>query len=148
MMNIGFTGSQLGMSHRQIKVFKTIMLNLLMNIRTFHHGGCIGSDKQAHDTLFKMRNNISFNLTYPLNENIKIIVHPSNNLVKRADCILNINDELLDGKPPLERDMDIAKSCDILFATPRTLKEERRSGTWATIRYARKLEKMVVVLDP
>lgn len=148
MMNIGFTGNQLGMSRRQMKVFKTIMMNLLMNVRTFQHGGCIGSDKQAHDIIFEIRNNISINLTYPLSENVKIIVRPSNNLAKRADCVLDAGDELLDEKPPLERDMDIAKNCDILFVTPRTLREERRSGTWATVRYARKLGKMVVVLDP
>jgi len=148
MMNIGFTGNQLGMSRRQTKAFKTIMLDLLMNVRTFQHGGCIGSDKQAHDIIFEIRNNISINLTYPLSENVKIIIHPSNNLAKRADCILDTNDELLGEKPPLERNMDIAKSCDILFVTPRTLREERRSGTWATVRYARKLGKMIVILDP
>jgi len=147
-MNIGFTGNRLGMSRRQMRVFKTIMMDLIMNTRTFHHGGCIGSDKQAHDIIFGIRNDKSINLTYPLSENVKIIVHPSNNPVSRADCTLDANDERLDEKPPLERDMDIAKSCDILFTTPRILREERRSGTWATIRYARKLGKMIVVLDP
>jgi len=147
-MDIGFTGNKLGMTNRQMKVFKILMVNLLTDINTFHHGGCIGSDKQAHEILFEIRNNKSLNLTYPFNEVIRIIVHPANNPVYRADLTLGNKDEMLEEKPPLERDMDIARSCDILFATPRTLKEEIRSGTWATIRYARKLNKMVVVLDP
>jgi len=149
-MNIGFTGSRIGMSRRQIKVFRTLIANLLMNFKTFHHGGCIGSDKQAHDILFELRNNKSLNLTFPFNEFIKIIVHPANNPTFRADLtlILDNRDEVLEEKPLLERDMDVVKSCDILFAAPRTLKEERRSDTWTTIKYARKQNKMIIILDP
>ena len=46
----------------------------------------------------------------------------------------------------LERNRDIVDACDILIACPRTLKEELRSGTWATVRYARKVGKPVAIL--
>jgi hypothetical protein len=35
-----------------------------------------------------------------------------------------------------------------LLAAPRTKTEEQRSGTWATIRYARKLGRQVCLLWP
>jgi hypothetical protein len=34
-----------------------------------------------------------------------------------------------------------------LIATPESLTEELRSGTWATIRYARKIKKPCLILD-
>lgn len=51
-------------------------------------------------------------------------------------------------KPPLKRNYDIVDACDILLAAPRTLTEELRSGTWATIRYARKTGKKYLILAP
>ncbi len=50
------------------------------------------------------------------------------------------------GADPLERNRDIAEACDVLIAAPVKDTEELRSGTWATVRYARHERKPVVML--
>lgn len=42
----------------------------------------------------------------------------------------------------------IVRMCTHLIAAPRTLEEERRSGTWATIRYAKRCGRPVMILAP
>lgn len=51
------------------------------------------------------------------------------------------------GADPLRRNRDIVNEVDVLIAAPRTDKEELRSGTWATVRYARAAGKPVVMLS-
>jgi hypothetical protein len=46
------------------------------------------------------------------------------------------------------RNVNIAKETDLLIATPRESKEQKRGGTWFTVRHARKLEKEVIILWP
>lgn len=47
-------------------------------------------------------------------------------------------------KPYLERNKDIAnEGIDGLIAAPSGWVEELRSGTWATVRYARKLKRTI-----
>ena len=48
----------------------------------------------------------------------------------------------------LKRNREIVDGTDILIATPKTYDEELRSGTWATIRYARKCRKTIVMVFP
>lgn len=43
---------------------------------------------------------------------------------------------------------DIVAETDELIATPKGFQEERRSGTWATVRYALKARKPVTVIWP
>ena len=47
----------------------------------------------------------------------------------------------------LARNRRIVAQCTVLVAAPLTDKEELRSGTWATVRYARKAGKPVVMLS-
>ena len=51
-------------------------------------------------------------------------------------------------KPPLDRNHDIVERCDLLIATPHTVEEQLRSGTWATIRYARKVHRPHYIIRP
>jgi outer membrane protein insertion porin family len=48
---------------------------------------------------------------------------------------------------PLDRNRAIVDSCDVLIACPKG-PEEQRSGTWATVRYARKQKKRIVIIWP
>jgi nucleoside 2-deoxyribosyltransferase len=48
---------------------------------------------------------------------------------------------------PLARNRAMVEACDLLIAAPETNREVLRSGTWATVRYARKLGKPVVMLS-
>ncbi len=45
---------------------------------------------------------------------------------------------VLESKPYLERNRDIVDASEVLIACPSTREEVMRSGTWATVRYARK----------
>jgi hypothetical protein len=103
----------------------------------FHHGDCIGSDKEAHDSVSA--------LSAFLTSSIKVILHPPNKKSKRAFCLA---DESCDPLPYLDRNQEIVNSVDILIATPAEDKEKLRSGTWSTIRKARKQSKPVFIIEP
>lgn len=51
-------------------------------------------------------------------------------------------------KPPLDRNRDIVNGSDVMLVAPRERKEELRSGTWATYRYAREQGKTCIVVWP
>lgn len=98
--------------------------------QVLHHGDCIGADANAHKLAF---------LT-----GWDIVVHPPSNSYKRAfvhksefwdpeRCVL------LPEKEYLDRNHDIVAPPVIdLIATPLEYEEKLRSGTWATVRYAKK----------
>ena len=121
----GFTGTQQGMTPTQ----RMCTAILLSQARELHHGDCIGADFDAH--------RIAIGLA-------RVVVHPPINPTKRAWC--EGANEVLSAKPYLERNRDIVDACDILIAAPRTLIEEQRSGTWATIRYARLARRKIYIV--
>lgn len=45
----------------------------------------------------------------------------------------------------MDRNDALVAACDLLLAYPRTDREQLRSGTWATIRRARKARKMIII---
>jgi predicted Rossmann fold nucleotide-binding protein DprA/Smf involved in DNA uptake len=51
------------------------------------------------------------------------------------------------GADPLWRNRELVALCDLLVAAPETDQEVVRSGTWATVRYARHVGKPVVMLS-
>jgi predicted Rossmann fold nucleotide-binding protein DprA/Smf involved in DNA uptake len=126
-MNIGFTGTQTGMSDEQKKELITFLIEL--KGKEFHHGDCIGADEEAH--------RIALNCGY------EIHIHPPENHSKRAYCKIGVM------YPPgtyLKRNHDIVNDVNMLIAAPKSDQEELRSGTWATIRYADKKGKKVIIL--
>jgi predicted Rossmann fold nucleotide-binding protein DprA/Smf involved in DNA uptake len=48
----------------------------------------------------------------------------------------------------LERNHDIVDASEVLVAIPKETEEVLRSGTWATIRYAHKLRRRVMIIYP
>lgn len=135
MLHVGFTGTRDGMSDRQKLSFSWLIRQLLGNGLTLHHGDCMGADEQAHDLAIQTTSHI---VIHPP-ENTMFAAHKSgySSVVTR-----------LDPKPYMHRNRDIVKSSSLLIATPRTMVEETRSGTWATVRFARTQRCMVLVLDP
>lgn len=128
-MKIGFTGTQDGMTPVQKKAVAEILA--LKRPAVGVHGDCVGADKDFHDLC------VAFG--------IKVEIHPPDKDVKRAFC------KGAEVKPPLPylvRNHNIVDSADYMIATPKTDYEELRSGTWATIRYARKKNKRIIVLRP
>jgi len=57
-------------------------------------------------------------------------------------------EEFREPKPPLVRNRDIVDECDLLVACPGSDHEELRSGTWACIRYARKVKRKTIIIWP
>lgn len=136
MKVIGFTGTQHGMSDSQRERLKWLLATELtddpMRDVHLHHGDCIGADADA--------DSIAWNL------GCRIVIHPPTDAKKRAFCDSG-RTIILKEKPYLERNHDIVDETEYLIAAPRDpYREEMRSGTWATIRYARKMDKKVVIL--
>jgi hypothetical protein len=135
-MKIGFTGTQKGMTAEQKKTFRRLLKQL--NPTEFHNGDCLGADLESYLLI----------LIYDAQtkKRVKIVIHPPDKPDKRA--FIRFYDEIREPKPYLERDEVIAAECDVLIATPKEFKEEVRSGTWATVRYARKAYKKVYIIWP
>ncbi len=94
-----------------------------------HHGDCVGVDKDFHDMCSQC--------------SIKTIIHPPSDNKLRANCS---GDVILPQKKYLDRNHDIVNNSDLLIAFPSSKKEILRSGTWATIRYAKKNNKKTIVI--
>lgn len=128
-MKIGFTGTREGMSQGQKENLVQILQNY--NPTEFHHGDCAGADEQAHDIVREF---------FP---DCKIVVHPPESDYLRA---YKQGDVMLDPLPYLQRDRKIVDQTDMLIGTPLTLTETKGSGTWYTIKYAKRINKDVKVL--
>lgn len=137
-MNVGFTGTQEGMTDSQ-KESVTLLLKAASDLEwifgepVFHHGDCIGSDAEADE--------IARELGYA------IVVHPPLRNEKRAFVPA---DGVTYRKPKdyLDRNQDIVDETDLLLATPQGFEEERRSGTWATIRRSRGRNMRTIIVWP
>jgi|SRR5271157_6397207 len=125
---VGFTGTQKGAHPAQIAAAKEKLKALKEEgFDEFHHGACIGADEQVA----KIAKELGF----------KVIAHPGlakdpANMQFRSDW--NGSDETLGAKPFIDRDHDIVDATETMLATPLTYEEQNRSGTWTTVRYAKK----------
>jgi hypothetical protein len=152
-MIVGFTGTREGLTDRQ-----DATLDMLANAGEFggenHHGDCVGADEEFD--YFARRYSGS------------VVIHPPTDDRLRAFCHLKEygwddleSVKVLEEKPYLERNRDIADACELLIAIP---KQQRLSGfgddmsdthlalapggTWYTIRYALKRGKPVMIIWP
>lgn len=128
MTTIGFTGSQSGMSLRQLQALLAIASSFAPH--EFHHGDCIGADAEAHDLFTEF--------------GWLTVIHPPDEPRKRA---FKNGDKVLAADGYLVRNHSIVDSCALLIAAPSTHEEVLRSGTWATVRYARRQAKPTIVLE-
>ena len=133
MMYVGFTGTARGLKKAQSFTLAKILYKLSQKGMTeFHHGDCIGADETAHRMVETM-------------PGVKIIVHPPLKDDKRAFCK---GDEYREPDEYLTRNQNIVDACHTLVATPGEEKEVQRSGTWATVRRARKDKKPIWLVYP
>jgi hypothetical protein len=128
---LGFTGTQQGMTLYQRTAFRAFVK--MYEPDEFHHGDCIGADADAHKIVRKVC------------PDCRIVIHPPKNPNKRAHCDY---DAILPEKEYLDRNKDIVKVCSTLVATPYEREEQLRSGTWSTVRYARKVNREIALLLP
>ena len=139
-LKVGFTGTRTGMVPLQGTSFRGCLvgMNIWRPIVEFHHGGCVGADVEAHNVVLKQMES-------------QIIVHPpTEDMFFSGSCYTSFPDRVITlvAKPYLHRNHDIVDACDVLLATPKTLQEVLRSGTWATIRYAKAQGKHVIIIFP
>lgn len=133
---IGFTGSQEGPSYRQTAYLRVLLQGFQMVFAetALHHGDCVGADLEA--------------ATVANSLGIPLVMHPPDIDDKRAFAdSLFVHEHIWYPKRYLARNHDIVNQCDILIACPKEFLEVQRSGTWATIRYARKKGKPILILD-
>lgn len=128
-MKIGMTGSREGITMEALNSFRNYVLSI--QIKEAHHGDCVGADTIFHNILESIH--------------IPIIVHPPNINTFRSYCKSNY---ILPPKEYLVRNRDIVDQTEILIAFPSTMNEVIRSGTWSTIRYAQKVNKLVIIFYP
>jgi hypothetical protein len=134
-IKIGFTGNRHGLTPEQ-KEQIVLILDKYNNI-IVSHGDCVGSDTDFHNLC------IQYKETH-LDKQIMIHIFPPIIPTLRA---FNQADLLMDEKPYLERNLNIIKYSLVLIACPIDKnKEELRSGTWSTIRQAKKLNKLIYIL--
>lgn len=128
-MIVGFTGTQRGMNEAQWLALWQLLLPRAPG--DFHEGDCIGSDAQAA----KGARTAGF----------RVIGHPPINPSKRAYFPA---DEWRFAHDYLTRNKRIVDACQEMIATPGEYAEQLRSGTWAAIRYARKMGRPCHVILP
>lgn len=122
-MNVGFTGSRIGLSlDQEIWLLKTLreLAELDGGTTWLHHGDCIGADAKAHSMAQYL--------------GLKTWSHPPVVERYRAWCKADRT-----SKPASYRDRDLAivTAAQILVACPSGSEtRQRRSGTWLTKRMA------------
>ncbi len=131
MSIVGFTGTRHGMTGYQCDVVRALLIE--HGATVLHHGDCLGSDAQADSIGRELE--------------LRIAVHPPINDIMQAFCA-RPGDLVLLPQPYLVRDCEIVDACTLLIAASSTAQEQQRSGTWATVRYARSVGRRRVVVLP
>ena len=131
-MKVGMTGSSTRVTAQQLDSFRSLLLWLAAD--QLHHGDCIVADAEAHKLAGQL--------------GLQRVIHPPEDPKKRAYCS-GERTVVLEERPYLERNHQIVRATDVLVALPEELYTERtRSGTWSTVRYARKLGRQVYIIRP
>lgn len=130
-IRVGFTGTRAGLTPPQLTALRQILS--AMGPGEFHHGCSVGADDQAHSLAAEcgwIRG-----------------LHPPTSHTFLATITRLPGDLLYPPGDYLTRNQDIVDSTESLIACVKG-PEELRSGTWATIRYARKKRKPVTIIYP
>ncbi len=150
-LKLGFTGTHHGMDAFQKESIALLFTQLFREYDEieFHHGDCIGADAQAATILNQLREEQTWSMNHCA---VRIICHPgyppNHPKETKFRAFTDFNDEVRDPKPFIARDHDIVDETEKMVATPVTEEEETRSGTWTTVRYARKQGREITVLPP
>lgn len=129
-MKIGFTGTQRGMTEKQKAWLREAFQKIEVEWE-FHHGDCIGADAEAHDIAVE--------------HGAKIVLHPPWVPFKRA---FKPFWQQRPQKNYLDRNKEIVRETQVLVGMPGEDVEQVRSGTWSTIRFARKRLKPIRIVGP
>jgi hypothetical protein len=154
-MILGFTGTRKGLSAAQRAALPSVLATLPERVL---HGGCVGADRDFHYFIVSTVKALS---PYQLDDR---------GIVLPKACLIEIFPAYMDQfrwaehafkediplvaliRPsngnPFARNRIIAARCDALLACPAEATEQLRSGTWSTVRYARKAGKLITIIAP
>jgi hypothetical protein len=129
---LSFTGTRKGITLRQSATLSSQAeaLTASSKLVKLHHGDCLGADLAMH--------RIARELGW------FVVIHPPTNTSERGYCD---GDERRPPQDYIERNHQLVREGDFLWAVPEG-PERLRSGTWATVRHARKLGRGVVIFWP
>ena len=129
---IGFTGTQSQPTESQITRLRACLVHAhKRGYLWMHNGDCIGSDKIAAKIWASLGGFIH--------------LHPPTSDGRRAFIKADMQSEPLEY---LQRNRAIVDASDELVAIPLQGFEEQRSGTWSTVRYARRCSLPVTIIWP
>jgi hypothetical protein len=122
--NIGFTGTRNGMTEEQ-KSTLTFLLWLFHEPGNMYiHGDCIGGDEEFHMLVKKMDSKASMMIFPPLDPKFRAwkygMVQPEDEYLARNRRIVSVSNTLI--------------------GAPKNFTDIARSGTWYTIRHAKKIK--------
>jgi hypothetical protein len=132
-MILAFTGTSRAVPIQQELALATLLRDLYMRLgaKELHHGDCVHADALAH--------RLAMSIGY------RVVVHPPIIHLKCAFC--QGHDRWLP-RSYRDRNQDIVTCGERLIACPRMAEEELRSGTWMTVRMARRALKPVTLVLP
>jgi hypothetical protein len=137
MTVVSVSGTRLGWTPEQRRTFEALVGALPAGPHTLHHGDCVGVDLQCHD--------LWSDILLPI---CWVVVHPPLDERYRAHAG-GRHVMVLSPKEYRARDADLARACDVLWAFPEGPEHNYpRSGTWMTVRMARRAGVPVVVVRP
>lgn len=134
IVKIAFTGTRRRLSATQREKVIEVLKYFSGQCLEVHHGDCVGADAEFDDIVVSLRTP-----EWP----IVRVIHPPTDLSRRALCG---GEHILPERDYLKRHHDMVNVCSILIGCPFDHQEIIRSRTWATIRYARMLHRVVIVI--
>jgi len=141
-IHIGITGTQGGMTADQwtairdiLRKYRATTTPALDALAYVHHGCCVGVDEEVHQICLDFK---IMTILHPPEDDKRMSLHLPQSIVVQTHP----------RRPYLTRNHDIVDACDVLIAVPAQDDEVLRSGTWSTVRYARKRGKPILLLTP
>jgi hypothetical protein len=140
--SIGITGSRTMPTPAQKYVMSTLVNALCLPGSELHHGCCIGTDETAHFIAARI-------------PRVRICGHPGYGRNQSSPYRMNSGREIFAvmhaALPYAQRNRAIVEACITLLAFPLYPEDDSRSlhsGTWQTVRIARRLRKPVIRIPP
>lgn len=128
--SVGVTGTRQGATREQKIGIRALLL--ATGCKELHEGDCVGVDAETVEIAREI-------------QGIRIVSHPPVNPKYRAYAYFDIERPLGEY---LIRNENIVNETQALIGVPKGIYEELRSGTWACIRYARKIKRPTYIVQP
>lgn len=132
-MIVGVTVTRKGITRAQKSVAMSVLA--FMRAERLHHGDCRNGDEALHALARGL--------------GIAVEIHPPEKGALRAYCAALPGETVWPEKPYLDRNRDIVGAVGFVLAFPENEEGEiLRSGTWSTVRYARRVERPGIIVRP